>query len=97
MARPNRRRATTPAAAKPQVQTEEVPTRRVRVVATRLGFYGHKRRHPGDEFIVTLREGEKPGTWWLPKEEYLAQQRAREEEAAGEADNDDAPGDGTVI
>jgi hypothetical protein len=49
-----------------------------RVVAKRLGFYGNKRRKPGEAFLIPA--GEKLGSWMISEEEFLASQVSEEEE-----------------
>lgn len=61
-------------------KVEKGKTRKVRVVATRLGFYGLKRRRAGQMFDMVLQEGETLPTWVVTPEEYKKQQAAEEEE-----------------
>ena len=77
-----------------RVQKANKKPTRVRVVAVRMGYYDHKRRRPGAEFIYTMGADEKAlPTWVLTKSAYdkateEAAARARGEEPADDEGND---------
>jgi hypothetical protein len=50
-----------------------------RVVATRLGYYDHRRRKPGDSFV--LKEGEDIPSWAVTAEEYSRLTEEQKDEA----------------
>lgn len=64
---------------------------KVRVIATRLGYYDHKRRYEGDEFVYLLREGQDLPSWMERKSVPQEEPDLDDEDEDGDEDGD---GDG---
>lgn len=56
-------------------------SKKVKVVATKMGYYGHKRRREGDVFFFVQKGGEKLPKW-MELEATYAKRKAEEAEAA---------------